>query len=238
MTYTYRAVNFTIKGLTEILCRVDNEPLTRVPFRGPLIMVGNHINFLDIPVLYTHLQPRPITGFIKAETWNNHALGLLFNMWGAIPLRRGEADMNAMRQALHALEAGEILALSPEGTRSGDGCLRRGHPGVVSLALRSGAPILPLVFYGSENFKINLTKLQRTDFHIVVGNHFYLDDHGKRTAGSVRQEITDEIMFQIAALLPAKYRGCYSDLHSATENYLNFTKNSRSNISYGTRELD
>lgn len=235
MTYTYRAVNFTIKGLTEILCRVDIEPLTRVPFRGPLIMVGNHINFLDIPVLYTHLQPRPITGFIKAETWNNHALGLLFNMWGAIPLRRGEADVNAMRQALHALEAGEILALSPEGTRSGDGCLRRGHPGVVSLALRSGAPILPLVFYGSEKFKYNLTKLQRTDFHIVVGNHFYLDDHGRRTAGSVRQDLTDEIMFQIAALLPPKYRGYYSDLHSATENYLYFTKNSRSNLSYGNR---
>jgi len=238
MTFTYRAVNYTIKGLTEILCRVDHEPLKRVPFHGPLIMVGNHINFLDAPVLYTRLQPRPITGFVKSETWNNHALGLLFDMWGAIPISRGEADIKAMRQALLALESGDILALSPEGTRSGDGCLLRGHPGVVSLALRSGAPILPMVIYGSEKFKDNLTKFQRTDFHIVVGNHFYLDGHGRRTAGSVRQEITDEIMFQIAALLPSKYRGYYTDLHSATEKYLNFPKKSRSNLSYGTGEFD
>ncbi len=234
MTYTYRAVNFTIKGITEILCRIDTKPLEQVPLRGPLIMVGNHINFLDAPVLYTRLQPRRITGFVKSETWNNQALGLLFDLWGAIPIRRGEADINAMRQALQALEDGEILALSPEGTRSGDGCLLRGHPGVVSLALRSGAPILPMVIFGNEKFKDNLTKLQRTDFHIVVGNLFYLDNLGRRTSGSVRQEITDEIMFQIAALLPSMYRGYYADVHSATESFLKFPIKSRSNLSYGT----
>jgi 1-acyl-sn-glycerol-3-phosphate acyltransferase len=234
MTYTYRAVNFTIRGITKILCRIDNEPLKQVPLSGPLIMVGNHINFLEAPVLYPRLQPRRITGFVKSETWNNFALGLLFDLWGAIPIRRGEADINAMRQALHALEDGEILALSPEGTRSGDGCLLRGHPGVVSLALRSCAPILPMVIYGSEKFKDNLARLQRTDFHIVVGNIFYLDNPGMRTSGPVRQEITDEIMFQISALLPSQYRGYYADLHSATERFLKFPINSRSNLSYGT----
>jgi len=234
MPYTYRAINFTLKGLTEILCRVDHEQLKRVPLRGPLILVGNHINFLDAPVLYTRLQPRPITGFAKIETWNNPALGYLADMWRAIPLKRGEVDINAMRQALCALESGDILGLSPEGTRSGDGRLQRGHPGVVSLALRSGAPIMPFGFYGSEKFRDNLNKFRRTNFNIVVGNGFYLDDLGKRTTSSVRQEITDEIMYQISALLPPKYRGYYADLNAATEKYLKFPNNSRSNLSYGT----
>ncbi len=234
MTYTYRAVNFTIKRITGILCRVDYEPLKKIPFNGPLIIVGNHINFLDAPVLYPRLQPRRITGFVKSETWDNQALGFLFDMWGAIPLRRGEADIVAMRQALQVLENGNILAISPEGTRSGDGCLLRGHPGVVSVALKSSAPILPIVIFGIEKFKANLTKLQKTDFNIVVGNQFYLDDCGMRINGSLRQDITDEIMFQIAALLPSNYRGYYSNLHSATEKFIKFPKNSRSNLIYGT----
>lgn len=233
MMYTSWAINITIKWLTEILFRVDHEELERVPTSGPLIMVGNHINFLDVPVLYTRLQPRPITGFVKIETWDNFALGGLFDIWGAIPIRRGEFDITAVRQALNALENKKILALSPEGTRSENGCLQRGHPGVVSLALRSGAPILPLAIFGNEKFKDNLSKFQRTNFHIVVGNHFYLDDHGKRTTSSIRQAITDEIMYQISALLPLEYRGYYSDLTVATENYIKFPNNSRSNLDYG-----
>jgi 1-acyl-sn-glycerol-3-phosphate acyltransferase len=234
MAYTYRAVNFTIKWLTNIICRVEHEQLERIPFHGPLIMVSNHINFLDVPVLYTRLQPRQITGFAKLETWNNPALGFLADMWGAIPIRRGEVDINAMRKALRALESGEILGIAPEGTRSGDGRLQPGQPGVVSLALRSGAPVMPFGFYGSEKFRDNLNKFQRTDFQIVVGNPFYLDDLGKRITSYIRQEMIDEIMYQISALLPLEYRGHYSDLHAATETYLKFPNNSRSNLSYGT----
>jgi 1-acyl-sn-glycerol-3-phosphate acyltransferase len=238
MNYTYRVVNFTIKWLTEILCQVEHKQLDKIPLCGPLILVSNHINFLDVPVLYTRLQPRPITGFAKLETWKNPALGYLADIWGAIPIRRGELDLNAMRKALGALEAGEILGLSPEGTRSGDGCLQRGHPGVVSLALRSGAPIMPFGFYGGEMFRENLNRFQRTNFKIVVGNLFCIKDLGRQITSSVRQEITDEIMYQVSALLPPKYRGYYSNLSAAKENYLIFPKNSRSNLSYGTGKSD
>ncbi len=60
-----------------------------VPAQGPLMLVANHVNFLDAPVMYTHLQPRPLTAFVKAETWDNPVMGLLFNIWGGIPIRRG-----------------------------------------------------------------------------------------------------------------------------------------------------
>ena len=108
--------------------------------------------------MFTHLQPRPLTGYAKAEAWDNQAISWLFDTWEAIPIRRGEADMEALRQGLRVLEQGKILTITPEGTRTGDGKLRRGHPGVSLLALHSGAPLLPLVYYGHENYVQNLKK--------------------------------------------------------------------------------
>ncbi len=215
MTIAQRVVNPSIKRLTRILCRVDGVQLERVPACGPLILVINHINFLEVPLLYTHLQPRPVSTLAKAETWHNPALAFLADLWGAIPLRRGEADVAAVQAGLAALKAGYILAVAPEGTRSGDGCLQRGHPGVVTLALRSGAPLLPLAHYGGERFYRNVGTLRRTDFHIVVGQPFMLDALGIKVTREVRQQMADEIMYRLAALLPPAYRGAYAGLESA-----------------------
>lgn len=232
MRADFWAVTMTIKGLTRILCRVDDSQLARVPQNGPLILVCNHINFLDIPLVFTHLQPRPLTGFAKSETWDNPAMGYLFDLWGAIPIRRGEADLGALRRGLQALEDGQILAIAPEGTRSNHGCLGSGHPGVVTLALRSGAPILPLAYYGGENFHKNFAQLKRTDFHIVVGQPFYLRSQNGRVTGQTRQEMLDEIMYQLAALLPPENRGVYSDLSQASQSYLCFPEASKRDLSY------
>jgi len=222
MKLALRVVNTSLQGLTRLLCRVDDAHLARVPATGPLILVANHINFLEVPLIYTHLMPRPVTGFAKAETWDNPAMAMLFDLWQAIPLRRGEADLEAMRQALSVLQAGGILAVAPEGTRSGHGRLGRGNPGVVLLAQMSGAPLLPLVYYGGESFKENIKRLRRTDFHIVVGQPFTIQTQGVSVNRQVRQQIADEIMYQLAALLPPPYRGHYSDLHAATQTYLRF----------------
>ena len=229
-TLTHRVTTSTIKRLMRILCRVNDAQLKRVPERGPLIIVANHVNFLEAPVIYTHLQPRRMTALAKAETWNNPALRLLAELWQAIPVQRGEADMSAMRQALAVLKAGHILIVTPEGTRSGHGRLQRGHPGVAFLALRSGSPVLPLAYYGGELFWRNLTGLRRTDFHIVVGEPFHLDTRGDRMTRHMRQQMADEIMYQLAALLPSAYRGMYSDLSAATEMYLRFSPGGETNL--------
>ena len=230
-----QVVTPTIKGLLRILCRVDDAQLARVPDRGPLIVVTNHVNFLEVPLLYTHLLPRPITGFAKAENWDNLFLRtLLFQMWGGIPLHRGEPDVSALRRALKALEAGAILGVAPEGTRSGHGRLQQGRPGVVWLAMYSEAPLLPVVFYGGEHFWRNLARLRRTDFHIIVGNPFYLDLDGVKPTRQVRRQAIDEIMYQIAALLPPAYRGVYSDLAAASETYLRFPPGVESNLRYAS----
>ena len=226
MTLAFWTVTSAIKGITSLLCRIEGDSLQRVPQQGPLILVCNHINFLEVPLIFSHLQPRPVTGFAKAETWDDPWLRPLFNLWGAIPLRRGEADTTALRKAWEALEQGRIVAMAPEGTRSGTGQLGRGYPGIVTLALRSGAPLLPMVYYGGEAFHTNVRRLQRTDFHIKVGQPFTLDAHGERVTREIRQQITDEIMYQLAALLPPEYRGVYANLEASTRQYISFNVSS------------
>ncbi|MCK5054246.1 MAG: 1-acyl-sn-glycerol-3-phosphate acyltransferase [Anaerolineales bacterium] len=230
MTLTSRLVNATIKRLMRILCRIEADQLVSVPTQGPLIFVSNHINFLEPPVYYTHLYPRSMAFFAKAESWDNKLLGILFDMWGGISLKRGTADIGAIRLGLAALEKGSILAVAPEGTRSGDGSLGKGHSGVVIMALRSGSPLLPMVCYGHEDFWDNLTHLRRTDFRIAVGNPFSLQTNGEPATREMRQQMIDEVMFQIAALLPPPYRGVYANLSEATETYLRFPATSKSNL--------
>ena len=172
--------------------------------------------------MYTHLLPRDITGFAKAETWDNPAMAMLFNLWGAIPIQRGEADKNAFRSALGALKQGKILGIAPEGTRSVHGKLGRGHPGIVILAHHSQVPIMPLVFYGGERLRDNLNRLKRTDFYIRVGKMFTLAFPKGNLEHAVRDKMVDEIMYQLASLLPEEYRGYYSDLSRITTSYLRF----------------
>jgi len=218
----FGVVTLTIKYLTRILCRVDDAQLARVPQRGPLILVANHINFLEVPLLFTHLQPRPVAGLAKSESWDHPVLRMLFDLWGGIPIHRGEADRPALHRGLELLKLGYILAIAPEGTRSHHGRLQRGRPGVVWLALHSKAPILPVAYHGSERFHANIARLSRTNFHIRVGRPFYLDAGDTKVTRQVRQQMLDEIMYQIATLLPPEYRGCYSDVAVATTNYLRF----------------
>ena len=224
MSLTHWVVTYSIKGILRILCRVHDDPLHLVPANGPLILVCNHINSIEVPLMYSHLQPRSITGFAKAETWDNPLMAVLFNLWGAIPLHRGEADVVAIKKGLEALEAGKIVVIAPEGTRSGHGRLQGAYAGVVLMALRSQAPLLPLVYYGGENFRDNLRHLRRTDFYISVGQPFHLDADGVKVDRQVRQQMLEEIMYQLASLMPERYRGVYSDQAKATQSFLRFNR--------------
>ena len=222
MSLAHWVVTYSIKGVLRIACRVHDDHLTRVPKHGPLILVCNHINSLEVPLMYTHLQPRKITGFAKSETWDNPVMGMLFDLWGAIPLQRGEADVEAIKRGLKALDEGKIVVIAPEGTRSGHGRLQQAYAGVVVMALRSGAPLLPLVYYGGEQLNENLRKLRRTDFYISVGEMFHLEPGDVKVDRQVRQQMLEEVMYQLAGLIPENYRGVYSDTSKATKMYLRF----------------
>ena len=222
MNLTQWIVTYGCKLGLEILCRIEKENWDAIPQTGPLIAYTNHTGMLEAPLTFTQLQPRKLTGLAKIESWDNKFLAWVFGLWGIIPVRRGEADMEAMRRSIEALEAGYILGLSPEGTRSKSGALIRAHAGIVLLAQKTGSPLMPMAHWGSAGFGENIKKFKRTHVHIKVGPMFYLDARGERVTKEVRQQMADEMMYQLARLLPEELRGEYSDLENATEKYLRF----------------
>jgi len=187
---------------------------------GPLIAISNHTGQIEVPLIFAHLQPRKLTGWAKVESWDNKFLNWVFGVWGMIPVRRGEADMHALKAALRALEKGLIFGIAPEGTRNYNGILKRALPGAVTVALHSGAPIIPIAHWGGEDLMKNLKRFKRTDFHVRVGEPFRLNVEGVKVTGEIRQQIVDEMMVQIAKLMPEEYRGAYADQSKWTEKYI------------------
>lgn len=222
MTLASSLINPPIKAILSTFLDVDDGDVARIPMQGPLILATNHINSLDAPVGFSHLHPRPLTAFVKIETWNNWFMKFLFNAWDAIPITRGEVDFEAFRLAEEALKMKKIVIVAPEGTRSYHGKLNQGYPGIVLLAIRSGVPILPVVFYGNENFKQKFRLARRTQMVIKVGKLFTLDARGQSLSREVRTQMTEEIMYEISALLPENNRGVYSDLTKSKREYLSY----------------
>jgi len=208
-----------IRQIFKVTCKIDGPDLEKIPDQGPLIIISNHINFLEVPVVFSLLYPRPILGIAKEETWKNPVLGPLFTLWDMIPIKRGEVDLNAIQMAVQAMAAGKIIAIAPEGTRSKSGQLQEGRPGTLLLALKSQAPILPVAHFGGESFWDNFKKFKRTPFHIRVGQPFHLVNMDARPTKDVREAAMTEMMIRLAELLPPAYHGIYSGLDFSNHQY-------------------
>ncbi|MFA5349210.1 MAG: lysophospholipid acyltransferase family protein [Candidatus Paceibacterota bacterium] len=204
MTGAEKIVRLIEKAIIWFLFRIyGKEEIEKIPNTGPLIIVFNHISMVETLIMHSLLGQRRVIALVKAEAWRNPILSVYLNMFGAIPIRRGESDLKAMRKCIEVLKGDGILAIAPEGTRSHDGQLGKGHSGVVVIAQKGKSPILPMAFYGVENVWKNMVMFCRTPFHIAVGKPFYLPEGD-------RKGLTDAIMYKIAELLPPRYRGRYS----------------------------
>ena len=217
--------NIAIYVLSNLTCKIGPFPLDQIPEKGPLILIFNHVNLVEGPVLLNKLSSRDVVIMAKIETWKNPIYGPVLNGWDGIPVHRGEADLDAFRKAQQALADGKILIISPEGTRSEqrglEAGLGSGHAGVTLLAARSGAPILAVGSYNHRGFWSRVYRgFKRVPIDFRVGKPFKLDLGGKSLSKDVRQQATDEIMYELAATLPPDYRGVYADLSKATREYI------------------
>ncbi len=215
----HRFAKSILRGLFSILLDYEVVGLENVPRKGPLIVAINHMNFLD-PVLATVFIPRDIVGMAKAELFGYPVVGLVFRLYGAFPVHRGEVDRMALRKAMAALKEEKALLMAPEGTRGGDWRLIKARDGVAYVALKASVPILPMAISGSERFWKELARLRRTKTKIVVGEPFVLVPREGRVTKEQLSEMTTEAMYRLAALLPPQYRGVYSDLSEAREEHI------------------
>lgn len=200
------------------VARIEVEGLEELPAErsGPLIVASNHASNADPLLIASWLTPalgRPIHWLAKEEALHWPVAGAIMRANGAFGVRRGAADVEAFRTARRVLDEGRVLALFPEGTRSPDGALRRGKDGATLLAVRTGAPILPVAIGGSHRFWPK-GGFMRPGARLVlrIGPPFSLPEpvRGPDHRAAL-QAATDELMTHIARLLPPSQRGLYAE---------------------------
>ena len=219
--FTRRLLNFFLRIAFKLLLNLEVVGLENVPLEGPLILMINHTSLID-PAMAGGVMPREIVAMSKIENFRDPILGIIVRLYGAFPVRRGEVDLQATRRALEVLHNGEVLLMAPEGTRSKECRLQPGHDGMTFMALRANAPVLPMAIAGVKDFSSNFKGLRRTDVKVAIGKPFRFQLSEDKIGRNVLHQMTEEAMYQLAAILPPEYRGVYGDLDSATERFLVF----------------
>jgi 1-acyl-sn-glycerol-3-phosphate acyltransferase len=189
----------------------------RAPHDGPVIIAANHRAAVDTAVIAL-TAGRRVSFLGKAEYFTGRgmkgrALASLLSALGYVPVDRGnaKAGLTALNAARRVLEAGGAFAIYPEGTRSLDGRLHRGHTGVASLALETGARVVPVALTGTERVQpvgARLPRLRRVTVRYGAPLDFSRYA-GLSGSSAIRRAVTDEIMDAIAVLSGQEYVDAY-----------------------------
>jgi 1-acyl-sn-glycerol-3-phosphate acyltransferase len=201
-----------------IFARIDHARiagLENLPASGPAILMINHIAFID-PVVVMGNLPRNIVPLAKVEVYRYPIWGIFPWLWDVIPVHREEMDRRALERALQVLAAGEIILIAPEAHRHP--ALGQAREGVAYLGHKSGAPIIPVAVEDTPGYPTLMGPWNRRK----PGAHFRLGRpiRFKPRTGRPRREdlrlMTDEVLYQLAAMLPEQRRGYYADLSRAS----------------------
>lgn len=212
MRRAFRAfVRYLLRLLFGLFSQLEVRGLENLPAGGPLVVIINHLGHLDPPLVLAVL-PWPVEPIALSDLYNVPVTGQLIRLYGAIPVHRGQFDREVIRRAIRVLEDGKVLLLAPEARMSLSGALERARPGAAYLALRCGAPLLPIAITGTETALSELRRLRRPTLTLTIGQPFALPR--VELKGSHRRErleaATETMMSRIAELLPQEYRGVYS----------------------------
>jgi cytidylate kinase len=217
LTPLIRLVAWGGRVLARSISRLTIEgSLEAIPREGPVILAANHASNADPVVIGSFLTPRlgrRIHWLGKRELFDWPVVGWVAAHGGVHPVDRSTADLEAFRLARRILDEGHVLMVFPEGTRSPDGALQVAKDGVAMLALRTGAPIVPIAMAETDRFWPRGRALPRVGRRIVmrVGKPFRLADELPPEADrkAAKAAATGIIMARIAALLPPRQRGLY-----------------------------
>lgn len=207
MITKYDLTKASVARALRLLCRPVITGLENLPQDGPVIIASNHLSFLD-SVIISAFMPRRVKFIAKAEYVNSPGIkGKLmreaFEFIDIIPVTRGQQSESvaALDPAVEHLKQGNVFGIYPEGTRSRDGYLYRGHSGVAYLAYVTGAPVVPVGLIGTQRLQPpGATTIRPAKFEMHVGEPIPTpESHGHQT-GKLRKTHVEQIMTTIAAL--------------------------------------
>ena len=203
---------FLIRFLLRLLTRIEVRGRENIPTAANFIVAANHIGRLDAALAY-YVLDRPDIIMVVAEKYKKYAIfRWLVRITNGMFIDRYNADIVAIRATLRCLNQGQILTITPEGTRSKSGNLIEAKPGGIYLAWKAGVPILPVALTGTEDavVKDRLKHFRRLHIKAVAGPAFTLPAIAGKDRDDLMQHYTDEVMCRIAALLPEARRGVYA----------------------------
>ncbi|MDP9752092.1 lysophospholipid acyltransferase family protein [Thermoanaerobacter pentosaceus] len=190
----YYIAKIIVRTIIKVIFKIEIKGLENIPKKGPVIICSNHISFLDPPVIGALLNRR-IYFMAKEELFKNPFLKLLLGTGlGAFPVKRGTADLSAIKTALTYLKKGKAIGIFPEGTRSKTGQLQKAEPGVAMLAIKGNAPVVPIAIKGRYGLFSKII--------INIGKPMNFDKYANSRLSSQQLfVIGEEIMKEIAKLL-------------------------------------
>jgi len=211
LTLMRRLFRLFARGLCKLVVLVTMHKtvsgLENFPKNGPALIVINHLGDADV-VLLMSCVPASIDGMGKVENDEHWLVGPTFRAYGVIGVHRGKPDRKAIRSVLDGLAEGRMIGLAPEGRQSLTGALEAGTEGAAFLAMKSGAPIVPIAMTGTQNEYIyNRKWYRRARVTLAIGQPFHLKPNADRQV--MLREGTDQIMAALARLLPESYQGNY-----------------------------
>ena len=210
MPWFYYVGRLVVRMLLLLLTRWRVKGRENVPSQGSLLVVANHLNLADPPLLAVSLGRKAIF-MAKEELFRFRLSGYFIHGFGAFPVHRGQLDRKALRQAGQVLGEGLALVMFPEATRSKSAQLQPAFSGSALIALRSGVPILPIGITGTERIKGVAWLLRRPRITVNIGQPFHLPPAGSKLTKVELVRLTDYMMGRIAELLPREYRGNYAE---------------------------
>lgn len=202
-----------------VLVRVRIEGAQHLPARGPAILAANHLSFFDSVLLMFDL-PRQVRMLGKAEYTDRRLTRWLFVGAGMIPVRRENPGdtTHALDQVRDVLAEGHAIGVFPEGTRSRDGLLHRGHSGAAHLAIVSGAPLVPVGIVGTDAILPTGARIIRPfrTATVRIGEPVVPAELGvTRSTNRARREVTEELMARIKVLSHQGYVDEFAPLSTA-----------------------
>ena len=210
---SYKSTRFLIRVILRLIAHVEVTDIENIPATGAVLAVSNHLGRLDALMPYTFSDRLDIVMLIAEKYYANPIFRFLGKQLDGVFIDRFNADVGALREIFDRLKRGGLLVMAPEGTRSPTEGMIEGKPGSGYLAAKAGVPIVPVGITGTEDrlVKQQLRRLRRVQIKARVGKPFTLPPFDNKNRDAAVQHATEEIMCQIAALIPPHNRGIYAD---------------------------